>query len=231
VCRHYQGLKEREKYLKFFGVEPPPQDGRPDVWPGYPGAFIRRHPNAHLGDQAVPAREAVNGLFGLVPHWATDTKITKSTYNCRSESAAQKPSFRDAFKRQQRCIIAVDAFFEPDWRSGRAVPTRIAHADAKPMGIAGLWSHWKSPKDGWIYSFTMLTLNADAHPLMRQFHKAADEKRMVAILPSHRYQDWLEGAGEIAEFMLPFSADQLQATPEPTGKLPSAAGPDHPVLL
>ncbi len=214
MCSHYQALKERENFLKVFAVQPPAEDGKLDMWPGYLGAFICKHPHADVGDGAVPAAHAVNGLFGLVPHWATDTKITKSTYNCRSETASQKPSFREAFKRNQRCIIPVDAFYEPDWRSGRAVATRVGHVDGCPIGIAGLWSSWKEPKNGWAFSFTMLTINADTHPLMNQFHKPTDEKRMVAILPPDRYQDWIEGSGPIGDFMVPFSADKLRARAE-----------------
>ena len=192
-------------------MEPPPEDGKLDMWPGYLGAFIRRHPQADAGDEAVPAAEAVNGLFGLVPHWATDTKITKSTYNCRSETAAVKPSFREAYKRNQRCIIPAQAIYEPDWRSGKAVATRIERVDGESLGIAGLWSSWKNPKNGWVHSFTMLTINADAHPLMNHFHKPTDEKRMVAILERERYQEWLEAKNDIMGFMLPFDAGQLRA--------------------
>lgn len=217
MCSHYQALKEREKFLMVFAVQPPAEDGKLDMWPGYLGEFICKPPHADAGDEAVPMAHAVNGLFGLVPHWATDTKITKSTYNCRSESAAQKPSFRDAFRRNQRCIIPVDAFYEPDWRSGRAVAMRIEHVDRGPIAIAGLWSSWKDPKGGLLHSFTMLTINADAHPLMNQFHKPTDEKRMVAILPPERYQDWIEGKGAINDFMVPFSADLLQARAEESG--------------
>jgi putative SOS response-associated peptidase YedK len=147
----------------------------------------------------------------LVPHWATDTKITKSTYNCRSETAAEKPSFRDAYKRNQRCIIPADAFFEPDWRSGKAIATRIEHIGGQPLGIAGLWSSWKSPKGEWVFSYTMLTLNADVHTLMKQFHKPSDEKRMVAILPQAQYQDWLECTAAIPEFIRPYPAESLLA--------------------
>jgi putative SOS response-associated peptidase YedK len=217
MCSHYQALKEREKFLKYFGAEPPPEEAKLDMWPGYLGPFIRKHPNSDVGDEAVPDVEAINGLFGLVPHWAPDTKITKSTYNCRSETAAVKPSFRDAFKLNQRCIIPADAFYEPDWRSGKALATRIEHADGQPLGIAGLWSSWKNPKDGWVYSFTMLTINADAHPLMNHFHKPTDEKRMVAILPPERYQEWLEAKTDIVGFMVPFDAEKLHAVaPAPT---------------
>jgi putative SOS response-associated peptidase YedK len=126
--------------MRHFGVLPPSEDAKLDLWPGYLGPFIRKHPHAGVGDEAVPALEALTGLFGLVPHWATDTKITRHTYNCRSETAAEKPSFRDAFQRNQRCIIPADAIYEPDWRSGKAVATRIEAADGSPFGIAGLWS-------------------------------------------------------------------------------------------
>jgi len=78
-------------------------------------------------------------------------------------------------------------------------------------GIAGLWSSWKDPKNGLVFSFTMLTINADNHPLMNQFHKPSDEKRMVAILPPNRYQNWIEGSGAIEHFMVPLSADLLRA--------------------
>jgi putative SOS response-associated peptidase YedK len=211
MCSHYQSVKEREKLLKQFGVEPPADSAKFDLWPGYLGTFIRKHPHAALGDEAVPAREAINGLFGLVPHWATDTTITKSTYNCRSETAAEKPSFRDAYKRNQRCIIPAEAIYEPDWRSGKAVATRIEHVSGEPLGIAGLWSSWKNPKNGRVHSFTMLTINADTHPLMKQFHKPTDEKRMVVILPPQHYQGWLDDERAVVDYMVPMDADQLQA--------------------
>jgi putative SOS response-associated peptidase YedK len=211
MCSHYQAFQERERFMRRFGIEPPAQSGKLDMWPGYLGPFIRKHPHGDVGDEAVPATEALNGLFGLVPHWATDTKITKSTYNCRSETAGEKPSFRDSYKRNQRCIIPAQAIYEPDWRSGKAVSTRIEQVDGKPLGIAGLWSTWKSPKGDLIYSFTMLTINAQSHPLMNQFHKPADEKRMVAILPPERYQEWLDAKHDIQEFMQPYDAQQLLA--------------------
>lgn len=211
MCSHYQALKNQERFRSAFGVEPPPEPGKLDVWPGYVGAFIRRHPHADVGDEAVPTAEAQNGLFGLVPHWSTDAKIARHTYNARSETVTEKPSFRDAFKNNQRCIIPLDAFYEPDWRSGKAVATRIESAHGDPMGIAGLWSRWKSPNGEWVHSYTMLTINADHHALMNQFHKPTDEKRMVVILPPDRYQAWLGSAQSAGDFLKPFPAEQLRA--------------------
>jgi putative SOS response-associated peptidase YedK len=190
MCSHYQAVKNRAQFERHFGLLPPVVEQALDVWPGYQSSFIRRHPHADAGDEAVAALEAASGAFGLLPHWAKDRTLGRHTYNARTETVANKPSFRDAWARAQHCIIPADAIFEPDWRSGRAVSTRIAQTDGAPMGIAGLWSAWRSPQ-GEVLSFTMLTVNADAHPLMRHFHLPSDEKRMVVVLPPALYADWL----------------------------------------
>lgn len=214
MCSHYQALKERERYRRHFHVEPPDDLGKTDVWPGYLGSFVRRHPLADVGDAAVPEREALNGLYGLVPHWAEDTKIARNTYNARSETVAIKPSFRDAWKNAQHCIIPADLFYEPDWRSGKAISTGIARTDGEPIGIAGLWSVWKSPKGEDIHSYTMLTVNAESHLLMREFHKPTDEKRMAVVLPEDRYKEWLTvTAAQSMAFIHGCPSVPLQALP------------------
>ncbi len=151
---------------------------------------------ANDDEKATPEREILLGSFGLIPHWAPDTKGARHTYNARSETVASKPSFRDAWRSAKRCIIPAAAIFEPDWRSGKAVPAKISRVDGKPMGIAGLWSAWPSPTGEIIHSYTMLTINADSHPLMRNFHKQTDEKRMVVILHDEQYGDWLSVSNE-----------------------------------
>lgn len=222
MCSHYQALKEQDKYRRHFGVEPPTETSKLDVWPGCVGVFIRRHPLAEVGDSAVPRREALTGLFGLVPHWSQDTNIVKHTFNARSETVAEKPSFRDAWKRGQHCIIPVETIFEPDWRSGKAVATSIVGANDEPLGIAGLWSSWKSPKGELIHSYTMLTVNADDHPLMRTLHKPTNEKRMVVILPSVQHQDWLDApADRSMEFMRPCPAGALHVVPRASTAIPT----------
>ena len=211
MCSHYQAVKERERFFRHFGVYPPDDSDKFDMWPGYSGVMLRRPRAADSGDEAVPALETLAGLFGLLPHWAKDQKLARNTFNARSETAHEKPSFRDAWRNRQHCIIPADAFFEPDWRSGRAVATRFSRADGEPMGIAGLWSWWKSPAGTVVTSYSMLTINADDHPLLRYMHRPGDEKRMVVILPRGAYADWLDApAGRSKEFMRQFAADQLQ---------------------
>ena len=211
MCSHYQAMKEQDRYRRYFGVVPPADPGKLDVWPGYAATFIRRPREVDVGDEVVPDREALSGVFGLIPHWATDTKIGRQTFNARSETVGVKPSFRDAWKNAQHCIIPVEAFFEPDWRSGKAIPTRISSRNGEPLGIAGLWASWKSPK-GMLHSFTMLTINADGHDLMSLFHKPVDEKRMVVILPPDSYDAWLKAKPQGSmDFMRQYPTNQLLA--------------------
>lgn len=210
MCSHYDPQTDPARLRTYFGVDDLPLGLKPSLWPGYHGPFVRKHEYADVGDDAVPFRELMVGSFGLIPHWSKDATIARRTYNARSETVHEKPSFRDAWKLARHCIIPAEAIFEPDWRSGKAVATRITRADGKPMGIAGLWSAWRSPNGELIHSYTMLTINADDHPFMRQYHKPEDEKRMVSILDESDYDAWLRApATESRSFLRQFPADKL----------------------
>jgi len=222
MCSHYETLKAREALEALGAVLPadwePPRFSA-DVFPGGQGMFVRRPREADSGDEAVPEIEVLPGVFGLLPFWAKDAKLARQTYNARSETVTSKPSFRDAWKRAQHCIIPAPAIYEPDWRSGKAVPTRITRADGEPLGIAGLWERWKDAGGQVVHSFTMLTVNADDHELMRNFHRPDKEKRMVVILPRGLYSDWLDAPPERSmEFMRQFPADRLHAEAHPTAE-------------
>lgn len=208
MCSHYEAPSHAQ-LVSAFGVEPFEQ-GRLDLWPTYMGPFLRRLKPEDAQDEPGPPLEVLNGSFGLIPGWSKDGKIARRTYNARSETAAQKPSFRNAWKRAQHCIIPAAAIYEPDWRSGKAIPTRITRADGEPMGIAGLWEWWKNLEGEVIHSYSMLTINADDHVFMRDYHKPDDEKRMVVILPAGLYNDWLDApASDSMEFMRPYPADRM----------------------
>lgn len=211
MCAHFEGVSDPMSYARAFQIEPPVGVVK-EVWPGYPSSFIRRPFEAGLGDEAVPDREALAGIFGLIPHWAKDAKIARHTYNARSETVSEKPSFRDAWNKSRHCIIPAQAFYEPDWRSGKAVATRISRSDGQPMGLAGLWSLWKAPQGKPVLSFTLLTVNANDHALMRNFHKPSDEKRMVVVLPEDSYTAWLTATVEGSmDFMRRYRDDGLVA--------------------
>jgi putative SOS response-associated peptidase YedK len=205
MCSHYQAIKERAR-LEKFGVVLPPEWSPPHqihVYKRYLAPFISASPSA-----AVPSY--AEGEFGLLPHWSAERLCKFETLNARAEAAAVLPSFRLPWA-QRHCIIPADWINEPDWRSGRAIDTAIARADGEPLGIAGLWDAWRDPSTGEVVrSFTMLTINADDHPLMQRFHRADNEKRMVVVLPESHYLDWLDAPAEHSmEFMKPYPADAL----------------------
>lgn len=210
MCSHYDPQIDPARLRTYFGVDDLPLGLKPSLWPGYHGPFVRKHEFADVGDDAVPFRELQVGSFGLIPHWSKDATIARRTYNARSETVHEKPSYRDAWRLARHCIIPAEAIHEPDWRSGKAVATRITRADGKPMGIAGLWSAWNAPSGELTHSFTMLTINADDHPFMRQYHKPEDEKRMVVILNDGDYDAWLAApATHSSDFLRQFPADNL----------------------
>lgn len=190
MCAHFETVSKPERLKVSFNVDMP-EGAKADVWPGYLGLFIRRPKQEPENESQALSREAMVGTFGLIPHWAKDNLLAKRTYNARSETVAVKPSYRDAWRLGRRCIIPAEAIYEPDWRSGRAVPTRIFRSDGQPMGIAGIWTGWRRPDGAIIRSMSMLTVNADNHPLMRNFHRPEDEKRMVVILDEADYDRWL----------------------------------------
>lgn len=211
MCSHYQAITDLKKLERHFQVQNAPES-RQELWPGYTGLFIRRHQPPNSSDTARPERQALPGTFGLIPHWAKNPLIARQTYNARSETVAEKPSYRQAWQKAQHCIIPAEAIYEPDWRSGKATPTKIYRTDGQPLGIAGLYASWQSPEGHIIHSYTMLTINADQHPLMNQFHKPNDEKRMVVILPEHHYSDWLNATAQSSPALLqPYPAEALSS--------------------
>ncbi len=229
MCSHYISEKARERIEKRFGITLPPNweipRGGLHVYPTQWAPILRRTEHADAGDDAVPPYEMVEARFGLLPGFAKDVRFGTRTYNARSETIAELPSFRSAWSRAQHCIVPAAAFYEPDWRSGRCVPTKFALASGAPMGIAGVWNEWRSPGGEVVPSFAMITLNADGHALFRDMHRPDPErapgdqdKRMVVILPASRYREWLDASVEDSmEFVRQYPAERLVATPEPGG--------------
>ena len=165
----------------------------------------------------------VDARFGLLPGFAKEVKYGTRTYNARSETVASLASFKQASSKARHCIVPCEAIYEPDWRTGTHIPTRFSAADGGTLGVAALWQPWKSPEGEWVNIFTMLTLNADDHDLMKHMHRPdpkrppeMQDKRMVVILPEGLYEAWHDApAANSADFIRQYPADRLTATPEP----------------
>lgn len=186
-----------------------------EVYPRALGPFVRQ---AADGQGA----EMVLGQWGLIPWFAKTAKLAYSTNNARFEEITQKASYKQPWSRGQRCIIPAWSFDEPCWETGRNVWWRFARADGQPWGLAGLWSRWTDPQTGeLIDSYTMLTLNADAHPLMSRMHKpdpklAADQqdKRSVVVLEPEAWAPWLQATVPVASSLVGLApAEVFEAKP------------------
>lgn len=186
MCSNYVPVTRRDRMLSFFGVDRGRDEEPADTWPLGLAPFIRL-----AQDGSGFERVASDGIFGLLPPFATELAFGRRTYNARSETVRQLPSFRDAWARGWRCIIPAEAIYEPSWESGQCVRWAIYQEGFIPMGIAGIWRPWRHPDGREVFSFAMLTVNADGHAVMQRFHKPEDEKRMVVILDPRDYGDWL----------------------------------------
>lgn len=186
MCANYHPVTREDRLLTFFGVERPPDEPLPtEVWPLGLAPFIRLH------EDGSGHRVVEHGQFGLLPLFAKEVAYGRRTYNARSETVDQLPSFRESWQRGRRCVIPAEAIYEPCYESGKAVRWCVQQPGGVPMGIAGVYRRWRSPDGAWRWSFAMLTVNADGHPVFQRLHAPADEKRMVVILDPSAHDAWL----------------------------------------
>src|SRR5438309_32624 len=94
--------------------------------------------------------------WGLLPAWVKDPAKVQQPINAKAETAAEKPMFRDAFKRR-RCLVPADGFYEWKQGEGGKQPVYIHMKDGEPFAIAGLWEHWVGQDGQVIESCTLLT--------------------------------------------------------------------------
>lgn len=141
-------------------------------------------------------------VFGMVPKWSKDSKISRSTYNARSETVAEKPSFKDAWRKNQFCLIPASTIYEPRYfGSSTSERWAIQPVNDQAFTIAGLYEISRIG-DSIIRSMTMLTINADNNALMQQFHKPEDEKRVIVVIPPEYRDNWLSANHQTAAQLL-----------------------------
>ncbi|MDP3702654.1 MAG: SOS response-associated peptidase family protein [Hylemonella sp.] len=223
MSAHYESVQSAVLYPDVFRVAAPAAPLERQVWPRKPGVFIRRaEPPPEAAEAgagaAPPLHELVAGQLGLVPRWvksASDAKLRSTKLDvARSEIVTTSNNFREAWLGGQFCIVPMMAFFEDDWRSGKALPTRIARVDGQPMGVAGLWERWVGAEGDVIVSYALLTVNANSHALMHRYQQPGSEKRMPVILNEGAFDAWLGVRPEKArEFMRAYPANALTANP------------------
>lgn len=208
MCGRYR-LTAKERWLSdYFNLDPEDVDwaARWNVAPTQEVATIRQ-------DRKEPKRKFALMRWGLIPYWAKDASIGNKAINAVSETASEKPFFREAMKRR-RCLIPADGFYE--WKKigpKRKQPYGIGMADDGLFAFAGLWDRWKDPAGKVITSCTILTTEANA--LVRDIHG-----RMPVILRPEDYDLWLDPGitdpERALELLKPFDARLMRACPVST---------------
>lgn len=152
-------------------------------------------------------RELVDLKWGLVPFWSGDSKIAARMINARSETVAEKPAFRDAFKKR-RLLIPASGFYE--WRKEERgkQPYFIGRRDGRTFSLAGLWERWDKGGDP-LETFAIITTAANKS--LSELHD-----RMPVIISHADYPLWLNPETDIsvlAKMMLPNSDEDLSYHP------------------
>ena len=179
VCGRYQLSLFGEDIDQFFdtsALDPLDFSPRYNIAPTQYAPVVRRQ---------VAARSISLLRWGLVPHWAQNPDGAARLINARSETVAEKPSFRDSFQRM-RCLVPSTGFYEWKRTGKEKIPHLIQVRGQTVYAMAGIWSRWMGPS-GPLDTFSVLTTGAA--------ESIADvHERMPVILHPDHYSSWLDPA-------------------------------------
>ena len=203
MCGRYAFFSPAEAVKRTFAL-----DDLPELEPRYNIAPTQSVPAVRTGEEG--SRSLAMLHWGLVPKWAQERAIGNRMINARAETLAEKPSFRDAFKRR-RCLVLADGWYEWQVAPGGKQPWFIRLRDARPMAFAGLWERWKDPANGvTLESCTIVT--AEAASSIRKIHD-----RMPVVLAAADWDRWMDTAfsdtDKLSELLRPFEPKALQSWP------------------
>ncbi|MDG4553505.1 MAG: SOS response-associated peptidase [Candidatus Competibacter sp.] len=201
MCGRFIQCTSGERLAERFQLSTAPRlTPRYNVAPSQPVGAIR----------VIPAgqREFAALRWGLIPAWSPEPRTSYSTINARAETVADKPTYRQAFRRR-RCLIPADGFYE--WRrvGTRKQPYCIAPADGQALAFAGLWERWE--RDGQILeSCTILVTTTNA--LIAPIHD-----RMPVILDPQDEARWLDPTltdpADLKPLLIPCPPERLRIWP------------------
>jgi putative SOS response-associated peptidase YedK len=135
-------------------------------------------------------RELVMADWGLVPSWMKQKPTSKPMINARSETIAEKPSFRAAFARR-RCLVPANGFYEWQKGEGGKTPMLIHLEDQVLFAFAGIWEAWWGPDGDELLESVAIVTRA-ATPNIAPIHD-----RMPVMLGEGDIALWL-GEEEVA---------------------------------
>jgi putative SOS response-associated peptidase YedK len=180
MCGRYAFFSPAEAVKRIFAL-----DDVPELEPRYNIAPTQSVPAVRMGEEGARAFAMLH--WGLVPKWAKERAIGNRMINARSETLAEKPSFREAFKKR-RCLVLADGWYEWQVAAGGKQPWFIRRKDSRPFAFAGLWERWKDPAVGsTLESCTIVT--TDAAESIKKIHE-----RMPVVLEESDWDRWMDTA-------------------------------------
>ncbi|KAA3644543.1 MAG: SOS response-associated peptidase [Chloroflexi bacterium] len=170
-------------------------------------------------------RAGILAKWGLVPFWSKEPKVKYPTINARSETAHEKPSYRESLKKR-RCLVPASGFYE--WMkvdSGKQ-PYAIQMESREPFAFAGLWEVWHRGQEDELVTCTIMT--TQPNPLVSRIHN-----RMPVVIHPDNYDEWLDPAektnDQLKHLFASFPAEEMMAYPV-TRDVGSPAN-NHPGLI
>ncbi|MDX2307225.1 MAG: SOS response-associated peptidase [Hyphomicrobium sp.] len=216
MCSRYSLTSPPEAVRAYFDV--PPFEPFP---PRYNIAPTQPVPIVHLDNGGRRTLTLVR--WGLIPSWVKDPRTFSTLINARSETAAEKPSFRGAM-RHRRCLVPTTGFYEWTGPAGAKRPQLIRPKGGGLMAMAGLFEHWLGADGSEVE--TMAILTTAANRLMSTIHD-----RMPVILAPEHFDFWLDTragrAAPVEGLLEPAPEGLLEIIPvNPKLNNPRHEGPD-----
>ena len=179
MCGRYAFFSPAEAVKRTFAL-----DLLPALAPRYNIAPTQSVPAVRVAEEG--RRTLVMLHWGLVPHWAKERAIGNRMINARCETLAEKPAYREAFRRR-RCLVLADGWYEWQAAPGGKLPWFVRLRDPSPIAFAGLWERWKDPAGELLESCTIVT--TDASESIKKIHD-----RMPVVLPEQSWDRWMDPA-------------------------------------
>ena len=120
--------------------------------------------------------------WGMIAPWANEFDSKYPTHNARIETVESKPTFRNAWQKQQRCLIPITGYYEWTGKKGSKTKWYITDKDTDGLVVAGLWESWRYDE----LSTTMIT--REANDLMSKVHH-----RMLVYFTPEQGRSWMAG--------------------------------------
>ena len=213
MCGRFNSISSGKDFALIYGVE-------------FSGADLQPSHNVTPTSKIyVLAQDETQKIeimtWGLVPSWSKDKSRSASMINARSETLAEKPSFRNLLTKN-RCVIPIQGFYEWQVLPGEAPKSMkpkkqaqyISRSDGQAMTLAGLWTTWKEPDGSLLRTCTIITIEATNK-------LAAIHHRMPVILERESIDEWLAVSDSLPTNLLRVASDEIVLS-EPTSRLDRA---------